>query len=392
MPFHFLKRNFLSPFRELLHDSRAIGILILVTSAISLVLANSVFANGYITFWLTEIHLTDTLPHSLQHWINDGLMSVFFFLAGLEIKRELTQGELASFKKSVLPVAGALGGMLFPAMIFLMLNNGTDFSKGWGIPMATDIAFSLGVASLMGSRAPVALKIFLTALAIIDDLGAIIAIAFFYTGSINFYCLAGGILIWIFLIFANRLKLTFTFINYIAGIALWLLIFNSGVHATVAGVLFAFTIPNKIISKLEHQLHNPVQFFIIPLFVLANTAIALPTGFMNHLAGQLSLGILAGLLIGKPLGIISFCYAAVKFKFGELPLGVTWKHMIGLGLLAAIGFTMSIFIAMLAFDDPILQDQSKTAVIAASLLAIIFSWIWFKFLPKSRQELSENKE
>jgi len=385
MPIHFLKRNFLSPFRELLHDSRAIGVLILLTSALSLLLSNTGFANRYIPFWLTETHLSNLLPHTLQHWINDGLMSVFFFLAGLEIKRELTQGELASFKKSVLPVAGAMGGMLFPALIFFFFNNGSDLSKGWGIPMATDIAFSLGVASLIGSRAPLTLKIFLTALAIIDDLGAIIAIAFFYTGSINFYCLAGGLILWILLLLANHKKLPFTFINIIAGLLLWLLIFNSGVHATVAGVLFAFTIPSRLVSKLEHKLHNPVQFMIIPLFVLANTAIALPSGFIHHLSGQLSLGILAGLLIGKPLGILSFCYAAVKLKLGELPAGVSWKHMFGLGILAAIGFTMSIFIAMLAFDDLQLQDQSKTAVIAASLLAIVFSWLWFLFLPANKQ-------
>jgi len=385
MPLHFLKRNFLSPFRELLHDSRAIGVLILLTSALSLFLSNTGFADRYIPFWLTETHLSNLLPHTLQHWINDGLMSVFFFLAGLEIKRELTQGELASFKKSVLPVAGAMGGMLFPALIFFFFNNGSDLSKGWGIPMATDIAFSLGVASLIGSRAPLTLKIFLTALAIIDDLGAIIAIAFFYTGSINFYCLAGGLILWLLLLLANHKKLPFTFINIIAGLLLWLLIFNSGVHATVAGVLFAFTIPSRLVSKLEHKLHNPVQFMIIPLFVLANTAIALPSGFIHHLSGQLSLGILAGLLIGKPLGILSFCYAAVKLKLGELPAGVSWKHMFGLGILAAIGFTMSIFIAMLAFDDLQLQDQSKTAVIAASLLAIVFSWLWFLFLPANKQ-------
>jgi NhaA family Na+:H+ antiporter len=390
MPLHFLRRTFLSPFRELLHDSRAIGVLILLTSGISLLLSNTGYAQEYISFWHFEIHLPDILPHSIEHWINDGLMSVFFFLAGLEIKRELTQGELASFKKSVLPVAGAIGGMLFPALIFFILNNGTDLSKGWGIPMATDIAFSLGVASLMGSRAPIALKIFLTALAIIDDLGAIIAIAFFYTGSINFYCLAGGIILWMLLLIANQKKRPFTFLNYIAGILLWFLIYNSGIHATVAGVLFAFTIPASLVSKLEHRLHNPVQFIIIPLFVLANTAISLPAGFIHHLSGQLSLGILAGLLIGKPLGILSFCYAAVRFKFGELPLGVTWKHMIGLGLLAAIGFTMSIFIAMLAFKDPDLQNQSKTAVIAASLLAIVLSWLWFMFLPKAKQEMNDS--
>jgi NhaA family Na+:H+ antiporter len=242
----------------------------------------------------------------------------------------------------------------------------------------------------MGSRAPIALKIFLTALAIIDDLGAIIAIAFFYTGSINFYCLAGGIILWMLLLIANQKKRPFTFLNYIAGILLWFLIYNSGIHATVAGVLFAFTIPASLVSKLEHRLHNPVQFIIIPLFVLANTAISLPAGFIHHLSGQLSLGILAGLLIGKPLGILSFCYAAVRFKFGELPLGVTWKHMIGLGLLAAIGFTMSIFIAMLAFKDPDLQNQSKTAVIAASLLAIVLSWLWFMFLPKAKQEMNDS--
>jgi NhaA family Na+:H+ antiporter len=386
MPFSFLKRNFISPFLELLYDSRAIGILILLMTGVSLLLANTPFAHNYAAIWHAEIHLSDFLPHTTEHWINDGLMSIFFLLAGLEIKREMLQGELASFKKSVLPVAGALGGMLFPALIFLLLNRNTNMSAGWGIPMATDIAFSLGVASLCGSRAPLSLKIFLTALAIIDDLGAIVAIAFFYTGSLNVFYLISGLVLWLLLLLLNKLKAPFGIFNYFAGILLWILIFNSGVHATVAGVLFAFSIPMKHLNRLEHKLHHPVQFIIIPLFVLANTAITLPADTLTHLGSSLSIGIAAGLLIGKPLGILLFCRLCVGLKWGALPEGIQWKHMTGLGLLAGIGFTMSIFISLLAYEDISLQDQSKTAVMAASFLAILLSIIWFRLMPASTKE------
>jgi len=319
------------------------------------------------------------------HWINDGLMAIFFFQVGMEIKREMVTGELASIKQSILPVAGALGGMLVPALIFILFNSGTEFANGWGVPMATDIAFSLGIASLLSGRVPLALKIFLTALAIIDDLGAIVAIAIFYTSTIKFVYLFSGLGIFALLLVLTRFKVKFGFWNFLLGAALWFCFFNSGVHATIAGVLFAFTIPIKKLDGIEHALRNYVNFLIIPIFALANTAIVIPLGFTEHMTNSLSIGIIAGLLLGKPLGIVLFCWLLVKLKIGQLAEGINWKHMIGLGLLAGIGFTMSIFISMLAFKDSFTQDISKMAVMVASVLAIICGYAWFKFFIKEKQ-------
>ena len=382
MPIHFLKRTFLSPLLEFIHDSRAIGVLILINTAVSLIVANTAWGSGYLSLINHEVHLGAQLPHTVLHWINDGLMAIFFFMAGMEIKRELKVGELASLKKSIMPVMGAIGGMLFPALIFLAFNAGTINSNGWGIPMATDIAFSLGVASLLGSRAPIVLKIFLTALAIIDDLGAIVAIALFYTSTLKVAYLFAGLLIFMLLNLLNFLKIRFGVWNFLFGIALWFCIFNSGIHATIAGVLFAFTIPLNKLHDIEHAIHNYVNFLIIPLFVLANTAILIPSGMMTQLTSSLSIGIILGLLIGKPTGIIFFCWLTVKLKLGELAKGLEWKHMLGLGFLAAIGFTMSIFISMLAFKDSFTQDISKMAVMTASVTAIAASFVWFKFFTK----------
>lgn len=386
MPFTFLKQKFLSPLLEFIHDSRAMGIVIILSTFISLLLANLPFGESYTSFWNAEKHLGNLLPHSLVHWINDGLMALFFFMVGMEIKRELLIGELASIKKSILPVAGALGGMLVPALLFTLFNLNTEFRNGWGIPMATDIAFSLGVASLLGSRAPVALKIFLTALAIIDDLGAIVAIAVFYSDTIRLVYLGGGFLLTAVLVLLNFLKIKISIFNYLVGIAIWFCIYNSGIHATIAGVLFAFTIPVNRLSAIEHSMHNFVNFIVVPVFVLANTAISIPAGFVQHLTTPLSLGIITGLLVGKPAGILLFCFITVKLKLGELANGINWKHMMGLGLLAAIGFTMSIFIAMLAFKDSFTQNISKMAVMIASFAAILFSFLWFKIFIKEKSK------
>ena len=385
MPFSFLKRTFISPLLEFIQDSRAVGIILIICTVVSLLLSNTGWGAAYITFWNTEVHLSSTLPHSVLHWINDGLMAVFFFLVGMEIKRELIIGELSSIKQAILPVVGALGGMLVPAFIFILFNINTPFSNGWGIPMATDIAFSLGVASLLGSRVPVALKIFLTALAIIDDLGAIIAIAAFYTSTLHLVYLLIGLLLFAVLLIWNYLKLPFGFWNFILGFALWFCFFNSGVHATIAGVLFAFTIPVSKLSSIEHGIHNYVNFLIIPLFALANTAISIPAGFVQHLSNSLSFGIIFGLMLGKPIGIVLFCWITVKMKWGELAEGINWNHMIGLGLLAAIGFTMSIFISMLAFKDSFTQVISKMAVMVSTIIAIIFAYVWFKYFTKEKQ-------
>ncbi|MBX9785227.1 MAG: Na+/H+ antiporter NhaA [Chitinophagaceae bacterium] len=384
MALNFLKRNFISPLLELIHDSRAVGFLLLLCTIVSLFISNTSFGSSYILFWQTELHASAYLPHSLLHWINDGLMAVFFFQVGMEIKRELLIGELASVKKSIMPVAGAVGGMVVPALIFIAFNLSTEFQHGWGVPMATDIAFSLGVASLLGKRVPVSLKIFLMALAIIDDLGAIIAIAVFYTETFSMMYLFAGLGIFTTLLLWNYFKLPFGFWNFLLGILLWFCFYNSGVHATIAGVLFAFTIPLKRLESIEQALHNYVNFLIIPLFALANTAILIPDGFVNDLSSTLSLGIMLGLLIGKPLGIVGFTFILVQLKLGTLAKGIGWKHMTGLGLLAAIGFTMSIFISMLAFKSSFTQDMSKMAVMIASLTAIILAYAWFKIFTKEK--------
>ncbi|RXK58946.1 Na+/H+ antiporter NhaA [Lacibacter luteus] len=385
MPFRFLKSVFISPLLEFIHDSRAVGISLLICTVMSLVISNTAAGEFYINLWSTEVHAGEYLPHTVLHWINDGLMAIFFFQVGMEIKREMVSGELASIKQSILPIAGALGGMLVPALIFTAFNNGTEFANGWGVPMATDIAFSLGIASLISGRVPLALKIFLTALAIIDDLGAIVAIAIFYTSTIKLIYLFSGMGIFVLLLLLTRFKVKFGFWNFLLGAALWFCFFNSGVHATIAGVLFAFTIPIKRLDAIEHALHNYVNFLIIPIFALANTAIVIPLGFTEHMTNSLSIGIIAGLVIGKPLGIVLFCWLLVKLKIGQLAEGINWKHMTGLGLLAGIGFTMSIFISMLAFKDSFTQDISKMAVMVASVLAIICGYAWFKFFIKEKQ-------
>ena len=385
MPLNFLKRTFISPLLEFIQDSRAVGITLLICTVLSLIISNSPWGNTYLALWNAEVHLSHYLPHSVLHWINDGLMAIFFFQVGMEIKRELVNGELSSLKQSILPVAGAFGGMIVPALIFTLFNSGTIYANGWGVPMATDIAFSLGIASLLGDRVPIALKIFLTALAIIDDLGAIVAIAVFYTSTIHLLYLFIGVLLFAVLLLWTKLKLRFGFWNFLLGVTMWFCFFNSGVHATIAGVLFAFTIPVKRLSHLEHSLHNYVNFLIIPIFALANTAILIPTGFMQHISNSLSLGVMFGLLVGKPIGIVFFCWLLVKLKLGQLAYGITWNHMVGLGLLAAIGFTMSIFISMLAFKDSFTQDISKMAVMVASVIAIMLGYAWFKFFIKEKQ-------
>ena len=385
MPFHYLKRNFISPLLEFIHDSRAIGVCILFCTAISLIISNTNIGQSYIELWETEFHLPAFLPHTPLHWINDGLMTLFFLLAGLEIKREMLQGELSTFKKSIMPVLGATGGMIVPALIFFLFNQGSNTSVGWGIPMATDIAFSLGVASLLGKQVPLALKIFLTALAIIDDLGAILAIAIFYSGQIQMGYLGGALLSFIFLIILMKRKKKLGVWNLLAGILLWFCLYHSGIHATIAGVLIAFTVSKGDLVKLENRLHHPVNFLIIPLFVLANSSVVISSSFWQDIPTALSMGILIGLLIGKPLGIYFFCRLGEKLKLGELPSGIGSVQLIGIGILASIGFTMSIFISLLAFEDAAYQNISKTAVMVAALLGILLSVVWFKGVARKWQ-------
>ncbi|WP_153797532.1 Na+/H+ antiporter NhaA [Foetidibacter luteolus] len=381
--FSFFKHQFLDPLNEFIHDSRSIGIMLLLCTAISLVVTNLPGGERYIHFWETEFHFLHNfyLPHTLLHFINDGLMAVFFFLAGMEIKRELLEGELNSLRKATLPVVAAIGGMLVPAVIYSIFNKGTIFQSGWGIPTATDIAFSLGVASLLGSRVPVTLKIFLTALAIIDDLGAIIVIALFYGAEVNIAwliaCAVTGFLIWL----VNK-KMAFGWLQFVLGILMWYCMFNSGIHATVAGVLFAFLVPQKCLHHFEMKLHSIVYFIIMPIFALANTAILLPANAIVQLGSTLSVGIILGLFIGKPLGIYAASYFVIKKRIAKLPQGTTLQHLLGGGMLAGIGFTMSIFIATLAFTDVSSQNMAKVAVLAGSIASIIAGYAWLMWVSR----------
>jgi Na+:H+ antiporter, NhaA family len=367
-----IKRSLLSPLQKIIHDSRSLGIILTICTLLSLWLANSPWSDLYNNAWLTETHFPEGvhLPHSILHWINDLLMAIFFFLVGLEIKRELLDGELREIKRAMLPIFGAIGGMLVPAVLYNLFNKGTAYAGGWGIPMATDIAFSLGIASLLGKRVPVSLKIFLTALAIIDDLGAIAMIAIFYGGDIQWSYLGISVLL-ILVLYVMGKKQWPLALRVVLAFVLWYCVFNSGIHATVAGVLFAFTIPLRELTQLEHRLHVPVNFLILPVFALANTAIILPEQIMDALDSSLNHGILAGLVIGKPLGILLFCYILVRLGWGKLPTNVSWAEMAGVGMLAGIGFTMSIFISMLAFNDTVTQDAAKIGVLLASLASVI---------------------
>jgi NhaA family Na+:H+ antiporter len=330
--------------QDFIKDSRAVGILLLVCTAISLILTNSSFGQTWLNFWhlalqtgaghhvaLGPIHL----PNDLSDWINDAGMALFFCLAGMEMKRELVAGELSTFRQAILPAAGAIGGMVLPALIFLGFNHGLTTADGWGIPMATDIAFSLGVAAILGSRVPTSMKVFLTALAIIDDLGAIIVIAVFYSHDLGLVYLFAGLGVWALLMVLTALKVPFGWGQILGGIVLWYCIFNSGVHATVAGVLFAFTVPSSYLEKGEHRLKLPVNFFIIPAFALANTAIHVPANFIHQLGNPLSLGILSGLLIGKTLGIFGAVFLLVKTGISSLPEGSSLKHLMGMGMFSS---------------------------------------------------------
>jgi NhaA family Na+:H+ antiporter len=366
-------------FTEFFESEKAGGLILVFVTLLSLLLANSPWQTEYLELW----HF-DFAGHSVVHWINDGLMTIFFLLIGLELEREIYQGELSDIKNAALPLFGALGGMLVPAGIFLLFNFGTATQSGAGIPMATDIAFAIGILSLLGNRVPVSLKIFLTALAVIDDLGAIIVIAVFYTSTISFVNLAIALGIMGFLFILNRKKVNNLIPYLVGGIAMWYFMLHSGIHATITGVLLAFVIPfgdgsKKSISyQLQHFLHKPVAFFILPLFALANTCIAVGDGWQNSLGHSNSLGIIVGLVIGKPLGIWLLSFIGVGLGLCVLPTGLKWKNIIGAGLLGGIGFTMSIFITLLAFEDSEVINNSKIAILIASSIAAILGFVTLK--------------
>ncbi|HET7118716.1 MAG TPA: Na+/H+ antiporter NhaA [Hanamia sp.] len=361
-------------------DGEKGGILLIVCTLISLLIANSTFAENYLNFW----HY-DLAGLSIGHWVNDGLMAIFFFVVGLELKREIVVGELSDRNSSMLPVFAAIGGMLVPAGIYIFLNYGTVTQSGFGIPMATDIAFAIGILSLLRNRVSPSLKILLTAIAVIDDLGAILVIAIFYTASLSLMNLFFVLIIFAALFFLNRFKINYLVIYIIGGIAMWYFMLHSGVHATLAGILVAFVIPfdkdeKKSLSyRVEHWLHKPVSLLILPVFALANTAIVFAHGWDNSLTTAGSLGIFAGLIIGKPLGVFLFSFIAVSLGISTLPSDLKWKHVLGVGSLAGIGFTMSIFITLLAYQDAALITETKIAVLLASLASGILGFAWLRF-------------
>ncbi len=418
-----LFRQTLITFQDFAHWEASGSILLLIATVIALVWANSLWAESYFYLWETEVGLvygSQEFFLSLHAWVNDGLMAIFFFLVGLEIKRELLVGELSNRRKAMLPIAAAIGGMLFPGLIYTLINFGGPGQDGWAIPTATDIAFALGVLALMGSRVPVELKVFLTALAIADDMGAVVVIALFYTGELH-YAALGVAFILVAIIYAlGRLNFINYFIFTLLAIGVWFAVHESGIHATVAGILVALVIPIKAkldpdkffsegvdrlkelthqewtrqsmltnplqraaiqelnqatqameppLMKLEYALHPYVAFFILPLFALSNAGVQFNQNFLSDLFSPVSLGVIFGLVMGKQVGVTLFSWLAVRTGLAQLPTGVQWRQIYGLGWLAGIGFTMSLFITELAFDDNQLKDQATMGILAASLIA-----------------------
>ncbi len=428
----------LRPFQEFFNVEASSGIVLLVCTAIALIWANSAWSDSYVELWLTNltVKIGDFgLSKPLILWINDGLMAVFFFLVGLEIKREVLVGELASPRRAALPMAAAIGGMLVPATIYLAINRGGEGADGWGIPMATDIAFALGVLALLGRRVPLSLRIFMTALAIVDDLGAVLVIALFYTSEIawSYLALGGGILL--LMILANVAGVIRPAVYGLLGICLWYAFLKSGVHATVAGVLAAMTVPASAringrefvawgrellddfddccgqqvhtvhkttirersllqametaihhveapLQRIEHGLERPVAYLIMPIFALANAGVRLGGGDVTH---PVSLGIIAGLVLGKQLGVTLFTWLNVRIGLAALPQGVTWRHIYGTGWLAGIGFTMSLFISGLAFGANPLLNTAKVGILTASIIAGVGGWLILRSSPAPKQ-------
>ncbi|MFZ4927912.1 Na+/H+ antiporter NhaA [Chryseobacterium sp. Mn2064] len=386
-------------FKKFFNNSQSSGIILIFCVLVSLFIANSSVAESFQRFLDQQVgtHLFG-LEYPVSIWINDGLMAVFFLLVGLEIKRELVEGELSSFKNASLPIFAAVGGMLVPAVIYTLFNAGTEYGNGWGIPMATDIAFSLAIISMLGKKIPNSIKIFLAALAIVDDLGAILVIAIFYTEQIHwtYLLLSFGVTALLFLL--NFLKVTKIIFYLIPGLFLWYFLHHSGIHATIAGVLLAFSIPTNAsnveispLEKLEHRLHIPVSFMIMPIFALTNTNITFSNDMVAGVTSTLGLGIICGLILGKLIGINLFSLIAIKLKLSSLPQNSNWTQMIGVGLLAGIGFTMSIFIALLSFKEEVLiQDEAKFAILIASFIAAILGYMILSISSKGNSEPEED--
>lgn len=373
-----MKTKLTQLFIEFFESERASGIVLIFCTATSIAIANSYFGKSYLDFWHSQVGLEIAgamFKFSLDHWINDGLMAIFFLLIGLEIERELYVGELSNPKGAALPIFAAIGGMATPTLLHFLFNRGTPTQAGFGIPMATDIAFAIGALALLGSRVPMPLKVFLTALAIIDDLGAIVVIALFYASDFSLLYLILALATFAGLLVLNRLGVYRLVFYLVPGFVMWYLMLQSGIHASIAGVLLAFAIPfargdgESPSFKLQHFLHKPVAFIIMPLFALANTSIAVTGNWIEGLTTSNSLGIFAGLIVGKPLGITLFSYLTIKLGLSALPNDVSWRHIIGAGFLGGIGFTMSIFITYLAFDNLEIVQASKISILLGSLIA-----------------------
>jgi Na+:H+ antiporter, NhaA family len=382
-------------FQEFFQSEQSSGIVLIACTLTAIVIANSPFGQSYLDFWHIKLGFETNgiaLNQTLEHWVNDGLMAIFFLLIGLEIEREIYIGELSDLKSASLPIVAALGGMAVPALFYFLLNRGTETQNGIGVPMATDIAFALGVLALLGRRVPASLKVFLTALAIIDDLGAILIIAIFYVSDFSLLYLMLALAIYGGLLLLNRLGVRGLPFYLVPGVVMWYFMLQSGVHATVAGVLLAFALPfgdgseSSPSYKLQHFLHKPVAFGIMPIFALANTGISLSGRWFENLTTPGSLGVLAGLFLGKPLGIFLAGFLAVKSRLSQLPGEITWMHILGAGCLGGIGFTMSIFITLLAFSDPEVIQATKISILLSSLLAGITG---FLILSRQTVETSE---
>ncbi len=440
-PWEGIFKRVATPFERFIHAQTTTGIILIFMTILALILANSPLTESYAHFFHTKVDLNIgswALSHTLHHWINDGLMAIFFFVIGLEIKREVSVGELSNIKVAILPILSAVGGMLFPALIYLFMTQGTPESNGWGIPMATDIAFAISALVLLGKRIPTALVTFLVALAIVDDLGAVLVIAIFYTEQIQFLplALAGGA--FLVMVAFNRFGIHMVLPYFIMGILMWLFMLESGVHATIAGVISAMAIPStpkeapkdfsretknlleeydnypasdnhllneqqKAIlsnikdrinaigtpaSRLEHDLHLPVALIVIPLFALANAGIAIDFSSMATTIMQpVSMGIILGLILGKVIGIFGVAWLAIKFNIAKLPKNSSMSQLFGVAFLGGIGFTMSIFVSDLAFiNTPELIFQAKVGILVASLFSGLFGYFWLRFVAKSKEE------
>jgi NhaA family Na+:H+ antiporter len=378
--------NLSNTFNRFFESEKSSGILLIVCTIISLSLTNSPIGHEYVRLWKATAG-----GMSIDHWVNDALMAVFFLLIGLELERELYVGELSRFRDALVPIVAAVGGMIAPAAIHFSLNAGTPEQAGAGIPMATDIAFALGALALLGSRIPASLKVFVVAFAVVDDLGAILIIALFYTAELSIGYLIAALMTWTVLVGLNRLRVMSLSPYLIGGGVMWFLMLKSGVHATIAGVALAFAIPfvakrNDQPSpshKLEHFLHKPVAFIILPLFALANTAIPVGANWIQDLMSANSVGIAAGLVLGKPIGVTVLCAIAVACGICRLPLDLNWRHIVGAGILGGIGFTMSIFVTHLAFAGHAETiNASKMAILVASLVAGLLGYAWLRLLSK----------